>query len=404
MKQIVGQDSLLDISKLTKVCDLIYFEGPLLSHYVHISGDNYLSYWVDNDESDIRWLVFRVGITALQNYTQKKSSLYELILNTDEGFVNVVDINSDGNIAASRIVAVQDLPADYLPDSDSYYEPSMEREADTSSLSLANKCGIFEIHFSGSGVNYGNMPFSQYSELLQKVEDVRLCLAKKFIERIKRSESYNNQNAKQKKLSLTELRQNTTFQYLYSLAGSVRILLKPTSLEATFAETTADAFANELIRLLKSGYNESDLRKYATEYGQDALLKFEELLKALKKSNIDVEMSWTNSVANIYISQSINEKNRNLMLSNLSNSIENTEDLTMRGKFYSLNIKSARFSFESSGDNKETISGSFDDALTDKIRSLSFEQEYEIFVERKIRSGVAKKQEPKDVIYDINLV
>ena len=41
-----------DFSGFRKIADLIYFEGPFLSHYVSSKGDDYLFYWVDRDDSD----------------------------------------------------------------------------------------------------------------------------------------------------------------------------------------------------------------------------------------------------------------------------------------------------------------------------------------------------------------
>ena len=38
-----------NFDKFKKVADLIYFDGPLLSHYVTNKGDNYLFYWIDQD-------------------------------------------------------------------------------------------------------------------------------------------------------------------------------------------------------------------------------------------------------------------------------------------------------------------------------------------------------------------
>lgn len=47
MKTINGFSINFDFSKLIKVADLIYHDGPLLSHYVSNKGENYLFYWVD---------------------------------------------------------------------------------------------------------------------------------------------------------------------------------------------------------------------------------------------------------------------------------------------------------------------------------------------------------------------
>lgn len=122
MIQLQGIEGCLSIVELTKVSDLIYFDGPFLSHYVHKSGDNYLSYWVDCDGEFQRWLVFRVGITSLQKYVDKKMSLLDVIRQLDDGFVYLVDVDVDGQTTKPKILFLDQLPDDYLPEADSYYD------------------------------------------------------------------------------------------------------------------------------------------------------------------------------------------------------------------------------------------------------------------------------------------
>ena len=152
MKQIEGFEGNLSINELTKVSDLIYYDGPFLSHYVHKSGDNYLSYWVDCDDTIQRWLVFRVGIVTLQRFVNRKQTLFELMRDLDDGFVYLIDVDNKGFSTKPLIVFYTNLPDDYLPDTDSYYDFSYERKADVESLSLAEKRGLFEIHFSGNDI------------------------------------------------------------------------------------------------------------------------------------------------------------------------------------------------------------------------------------------------------------
>ena len=49
MRKIKGYDIQYDFSGFKKIADLIFFEGPFLSHYVSDKGDDYLFYWVDKD-------------------------------------------------------------------------------------------------------------------------------------------------------------------------------------------------------------------------------------------------------------------------------------------------------------------------------------------------------------------
>ena len=283
MIQLRGIESKFSTNDLRKVADLIYFDGPFLSHYVSKSGDNYLSYWVDCDENNQRWLVFRVGINSLQNYVNKKKSLYELIKGVDDGFVYAVDISEDGTQSVPLMTFLADIPDDYLPTADSYFDFSYEKESDVAALSMTEQCGLFEIHFTGSDVKYGTMPFEKYTKCLLKVEELRQSCAKSFIKKIRASENFKKLDSKKQNQQLKELFLDTNFEYVYSLAGSVRVLLRPQNLQVSFTETSADDFACELIRLFKSGYSETELRKYAEKYGQEALVKFNELMQLLKK-------------------------------------------------------------------------------------------------------------------------
>ena len=401
MIQLRGIESKFPTNDLRKVADLIYFDGPFLSHYVSKSGDNYLSYWVDCDENNQRWLVFRVGINSLQNYVNKKKSLYELIKGVDDGFVYAVDISEDGTQSVPLMTFLADIPDEYLPTADSYFDFSYEKESDVAALSMTEQCGLFEIHFTGSDVKYGTMPFEKYTKCLLKVEELRQSCAKSFVKKIKASENFKKLDSKKQNQKLNELFLDTNFEYVYSLAGSVRVLLRPQNLQVSFTETSADDFARELIRLFKSGYSETELRKYAEEYGQEALVKFNELLQLLKKTKVNIAVSWTNANQHIQEGQKIEEKDKQHIIENLAKSIEQTEDMTIKGKFYLLNTRTGNFAFESIDDEKLSISGKFDDTILDRIQSLTFEQVYEIIVEKRIYIGFTKSHNPKYIIYDI---
>ena len=122
MKKIKGNDIRFDFSHFRKIADLIFYEGPLLSHYVSDKGDDYLFYWVESDEGDNRWLALRVSLANLQKYMDKELSLRQLIDSPNDGYLYCFDV--DNNLHYHNILLVQpaDLPADYLPATDSYYE------------------------------------------------------------------------------------------------------------------------------------------------------------------------------------------------------------------------------------------------------------------------------------------
>ena len=197
MNTIEGINAKLIFSDLVKISDLIFFDGPLLSHYVHKSGTNYLSYWVDCDDESERWLVFNSGLTYLQRYVNGDVSLLDLLKGIENGLIYVVDVNTEGVIIDNKLVQIYDLPESYFPEEDSFFDQSFQKDADTNAFSEINKSGILEFHFSGKQVKYGNMPFDIYTNGLEKIGEFTESFSNSFIKLKKESESFKSLNGKE---------------------------------------------------------------------------------------------------------------------------------------------------------------------------------------------------------------
>ena len=132
MRKIEGYDIEYDFSSFKKIADLVYLDGPFLSHYVSGKGDDYLFYWVDRDDNDNRWLVLRVSLSSLQKYIGKELTLLELIENPNDGYLYSVDVDNDLNYHNIKLVQPSAIHEDYLPEADSYYEfePIPSEDAD----------------------------------------------------------------------------------------------------------------------------------------------------------------------------------------------------------------------------------------------------------------------------------
>lgn len=110
--------------ELRKIVDLEYFDGPLLSLFENEYGDSYLYSWCDVDNLYNRWLVFRVARQTLKLYIDGQVSLHELIVNPVDGFLYSLDIDNALQVENSYLILPENLPAIYLPETDSYYEES----------------------------------------------------------------------------------------------------------------------------------------------------------------------------------------------------------------------------------------------------------------------------------------
>jgi hypothetical protein len=105
-----------------KIGDLIYHEGPLLSLFIdRDNSENYFLYkWADCDKKVNRWLVVQLNAISLRNFFYKEISLRTLLLNGPVTYV----LQLDDNLTESGILvcATSDLPENYLPKENSYYE------------------------------------------------------------------------------------------------------------------------------------------------------------------------------------------------------------------------------------------------------------------------------------------
>ncbi len=109
------------LPQLKRQGELIYFDGPLLSHWTNDIGEHYFYDWVDNDHLYNRWIVFKASDEILISFFNKEITLRDVIVSNET--VYIVDL--DTNIIANNILIVdlKKLPKLYLPDkTSSYYQ------------------------------------------------------------------------------------------------------------------------------------------------------------------------------------------------------------------------------------------------------------------------------------------
>lgn len=107
---------------LKKVSDLVYYDGPILSHFKDESDNSYLYYWIEKDDTVNRWLIFKVSDLCLYEYLTNQKSLKELITETTSEFHIIVDIDDNFNYHNITFIPISQLNSYYLPDNDSYYQ------------------------------------------------------------------------------------------------------------------------------------------------------------------------------------------------------------------------------------------------------------------------------------------
>lgn len=397
MKTINGFNIEFDFSKLTKVADLIYYDGPLLSHYMSSKGENYLFYWVDVDNVYNRWVVIRTDIFSIQQYLEKKIALHSIITQPNDGFVYIVDIDDSIHYHNAKIVPIADLPEEYTPMENSYYTFEVKDDIDLAAISQKYSSGILEIHIGGKDVKYGSIPLNKFAPIIPKIEDIRKSMSSKFIKRIKHSNAHLEKNAKQN--IDRELRLDTQYEYMYSLAGSIRIILKPINQQTSFETTYSDDFAQDLIHLFKAGYDKESILSFSGLYDKNILKKYNDFVSFLNNENLALGIKWHNTNSNTLYKQEISTNDAKKILANLSDfEFDNKEEIKLYGRFYSINIRTGSYAFESTEGDDFKSSGFLDEARRQMAYNIAFNKTYQVVIERKTIEPIGGKEKIKDVI------
>lgn len=108
--------------KLQYVADLIYYEKPLLSHFVNSTNrdEHYFYKWSDFNDQCNRWLIFKVSVENLNIFFEEKLTLLQLI--QENNFVYFEDLDNNLNVIDTFVCPTQKIPHDYLPSERSFFK------------------------------------------------------------------------------------------------------------------------------------------------------------------------------------------------------------------------------------------------------------------------------------------
>lgn len=391
MKNLDGYNIPFDFDGFVQMSDLIYYDGPLLSHFVSKTGKDYLFYWVDIDEKFNRWMFFRVTPTVIQSYLDKKLSLREIICGLEEGFVSFVEIDDEANFLNTKIVKISSIPEEYLPSSQSYYCFEKYDYNCLDSVSKELKSGVLELHIEGNGVGYGSISLRKLSKILPQFEAMRKDLAAGFNKRCLENFSKKT-NGETKKSRFYSLKQYTDFDVHYMMAGSARLILKPKSkyIASCISDDERDLFAREFIKVINSGFNSEEVNNVSKIYGENLIQKYSEFVDLLNEEQLGVKFTWCNAFLNKTYSSKIDKGQVSFVRSVLQSFVLNDDsDEEEEGFFTSLNVKTGSFTFET-GEHR-TIEGRFDDSIMNNIHTVSFCSKYSVTINCSRKAYVGSK-------------
>jgi len=385
----------LPLPTLRKVSDLLYFDGPLLSHFVSDKYDNYLYYWVEVDENFNRWLIFRVAFEDLEAYYQKKKTLQELILNPTDSCLYSVDIDDNLQYHNIGMVYPQELPASYVPAQDSLYfgEPYSEN-FDIYSYSQKYNAGILQTYYKNSSkVGYGTIDLSVLAPSLFAFQLLSDGLGKSFV-KIKHEKNLEIDEKIRPKFNKLEYQPITSYEMVGITHGSFGMLFRKKDRQTSIPNTLtlSDEFTKYVMQFIEASFDYDHLKEFVRQVDIKSINKYQDLLKSIIHFKLQFNLHWANAISNQEYKQKINFKQADEILRIFEKiDFENSEDIKITGRFIALNLKLGSYSFQSIDDDVHST-GHLDKDRQEMAYMIAFNKTYDVIIKRKETKLAGKKK------------
>ncbi len=123
LQPLKGELATLLQDDFKKSGDFLYYEGPLLSHFVNLRNEDFIIKWCGTDSQFNRWLLYKTNHELLRQFFTGTIGDLELALATPDKHVYFIDIDNDINWRNIVKVELADIPSEYLPEPTAFYEP-----------------------------------------------------------------------------------------------------------------------------------------------------------------------------------------------------------------------------------------------------------------------------------------
>lgn len=424
LKNITGIDIPNFPLSLTKVGDLIYFEGSLMSVYKDENNVPYIFDWVDSDSETNRWLVYQTSCRNLSDYIYKRISHYTFIQLAINDLYFLIDKDLKDNINC-KIITLKYIPNSYLPKSTIYFDEeetiNLETIIQTFNLQVNSKVSpednefnileeaqknqteLINLHLksNNSKVGYGKIRTSVLGEVLVNFQKLTTAVAisafdgKDKTPKEKRTRRKSGQLDFAKELGETE--------YLYSKAASFSVFLKP--IKQTFDiydKVSSEIIADSIFTLFEVSKDLTTLKTYKENLDNGVLASYNNFLKSIREEDIMVTVQYANPSNLVTFKDRFDKIKAINIINNLKVAeVDSKEELRTSGQFTALDRTKYTFKFYSS--DKEEYEGKFSSQLKGGMHTYNLKDFYNVTFEIE-EVNISGKIENKENIVMVSCV
>jgi hypothetical protein len=124
MKNYLPESTILGILKLIEVYE--FYDQPCLFSCQNLSGQVYLTLWVDSSETEDIWLYAPVSSERFNHIKNGEVDLKTVFSHSEDAFVFEVSIPFDSQkITTVKAIACRDLTEDQLPEANQFIQSNV---------------------------------------------------------------------------------------------------------------------------------------------------------------------------------------------------------------------------------------------------------------------------------------
>jgi len=373
-----------DFKSFDKIRDLIWFDGPLVSHFTSPDNTAYVFYWsdLDSDKGIDRWIITPVNEYLIDRYIERHITLKELMLKTLNGIAFSAEIDKDDNYFDVYAFSIHTIDPAYLPEDDTYNEFEIIDYLNVFNLSRKNEIGILELKITGLSVKRGIMDFSQFMGTLGKVEDILNKISPDYTENILRRGGRVEGITQNVRRTMYE---KSHFEVLAPAAGSFKVFLKPISktISITEGREFTDEFTDEFLNLFQNSLDNdiSGFEHYDASYRPDLLGDCIALAKYIKSNRLNIDFTWYNSNTEYERQERIKNEDSDKIIQNIiAYKTRDSRKFAALGYFTSLNISTGYFIFYLD-ENTPPYKGHYVKDDKTPLKQIKFDKNYSVSLE-----------------------
>lgn len=328
---------------------LQYYDGPRLLLQKSQTGQLFLAWWCDSDESTDRWIYLPVSESRLQTILSGEMPDLEALQNSEDGYVLVVDIDLDSASIVQTVMTDADaLPSDVLPSPDVRLSISMPEEI--SSLPSRERSHMLSIRIQGD-------PLDQTGRVGAKIVGQVIGHVQRLLDAIGQAKAGNPTTRGSIPDSILE---QTRLDPVSTYVGSFGIRLETNQDDDMLGASLVRNSLEGLFDLLDVGYESSGLTSQLTDLKARVAKNYGDFLSTIETSLDAASLTWSQpGKAQSRQVRITHESARNIIaqIESVSNQVH--DNLILQGIFIGGNTRTMRFEIQAS-DTEESFVGSID--------------------------------------------